>query len=354
MPNIRLMRPRSPRSLVAVALSLAVLLAGCSSDSDSSGSSDTGTGSDAGSGTPADAEASGWTFTDSAGVEHHLDEVPDVIAAQSTVAGGLWEYGVVADAVFGPLRRADGSPDPSLGLASPDDFTSVGELEADLNIEAIAAAQPDLVVVPMWDESTYWGIPENLVDEVEALAPIIGIRLDDTSMPEPLGSLADLALSLGADEAKVDEAKAEFDAASESLRTAAEGNPDLLVGATSGTLTEMYVAYPPSFPDLRYYQELGLNMVEPVDHPTSDGHWETLSWETANKYPVDLIIADSRAGTVDDILKLLPEPALLLPAIEQGQITSWITTHAIGYRSVAKNLTALAEAVRDADPAVAS
>jgi iron complex transport system substrate-binding protein len=64
-------------------------------------------------------ESEAWTFTDDLGTTIELDEAPDTTGVQSVIAGGLWEYGIVADGVFGPLRRADGSADPSLGLADP-------------------------------------------------------------------------------------------------------------------------------------------------------------------------------------------------------------------------------------------
>jgi iron complex transport system substrate-binding protein len=100
-----------------------------------------------------EAEA-GWLFTDDRGVTHTLAEVPDVVVAQAVSAGGLWEYGVEVAGAFGPLRRPDGTPDPSLGLAVPDAFASLGEVDGEVNLEALAALQPDIIVTQLWDDDT--------------------------------------------------------------------------------------------------------------------------------------------------------------------------------------------------------
>ena len=174
---------------------------------------------------------------------------------------------------------------------------------------------------------------------------MVGIFVGDRPITEPLARLAELAESLGADPDLVADAQATFDASSDDLRAAIEGNPGVRVVAASGTPQEMYVAYPPGFPELRYYQDLGMDLVVPEEHPTQDGYWETLSWEEADKYPVDLVLADARGGTVDDILEQLPATARALPAIEAGQITAWPTVQAYGYGNVAANLDSLTEAV---------
>jgi iron complex transport system substrate-binding protein len=348
VPTTRARRAGRPRLVVgALALLIVVAMAAtaCGSSADPNASGSAGSAPEGGSG-------SGWTFTDSNGTTHHLDEVPDTIAAQSIVAGGLWELGVVADGVFGPLRRPDGSPDPSIGLAPPDAFTSLGEVDSQINVEALAALQPDIIVAPMWDNGDYWGIAPESTDVVEQIAPVVAIRVDHRPVSEPLGVVADLAESLGVDldQGEPAAARASFERASNELRAALAANPDLRVGALSGTRSELYVAYAPAFPDLRYFEDLGMDIVEPETHETSGGYWETLSWEQAGKYAMDLVIVDARSGTVEEVRALLPPTAASLPSIVAGQITSWKTTHALGYGNVAENLDALTAAVEAAEP----
>ena len=93
-----------------------------------------------------------------------------------------------------------------------------------------------------------------------------------------------------------------------------------------------------------------MTIVEPETHETAGGYWETLSWEQAGKYPMDLVIIDARTGTVEEVLPLLPPTAASLPAIAADQIATWKTTHALGFANVAENLDALAAAVEAAEP----
>ena len=257
--------------------------------------------------TDASSTDTGWTFTDDRDVTHTLDEAPDSIAAQSTIAGGLWEYGVEVDGVFGPLRRADGEPDPAIGLADPDDFTSLGEVDSEINMEALAALQPDIIVAPMWGPDTYWGIAADAVDELEQIAPIVGIRVDERPMDEPLARVAELAATFGDEAAgEADAARTEFDDASEALSDALVAKPGLTVLAASGTLEELYVAWPPGFPDLNYYASLGMQLVEPTEHPESGGFWQTLSWEQVDTYEADLILSDVRGATIEQQIAQMP------------------------------------------------
>jgi len=270
--------------------------------------------------------------------------------AQSTVAGGLWEYGVEVAGVFGPLRYADGTPDPSIGLADPDELESLGEIDSEINIEALAALQPDIIVTPMWGADEYWGIASDDVATLEQIAPIVGIRVDDRPMEDPLASVGELAASFGGDRADaVEAARTEFEAASEDFADAVAAKPGLTVLAASGTVDELYVAYPPGFPDLNYYAELGLDLVEPTEHPEAGGYWQALSWEQVDTYQADMIMADVRGGSVDFLLDQMPPLGRQLPAVQADQMVAWTASSALGYGNAAAVLDALADAVTSAD-----
>lgn len=331
------------RTVLVLALATVIPAAACSGAG----------GSDATGGATDDRPAAGWSFPDGRGGTVELDRTPVVVVAQSVVAGALWELGVVADGVFGPLRRADGSTDPSLGIADPDDFTSLGEVHGHIGVEKLAALHPDVIVTAMWDDDRYWGVEDATLDELEAIAPIVGIRLDDRPVTEPLARIAELAASLGADADRIATARAEFEAASARLGSTLAAKPGLQAVAASRSPNELYVAWPPGWPDLSYYRSLGLDLAIPEDHPTSGGFWETLSWEAAGKYPADLILADSRGGTIDDILAFLPPSARRLPAVEAGQLAPWDAAPAYGYRNFARLLDRLAADVARARTDVA-
>ena len=308
-----------------------------------------------GTGSTVTAPAGEWTFEDDRGETVALDAAPTVIAADAATAGGLWEYGIdVNGGVFGDIVLPDGTPSPGIGLASPENFESVGDA-TQINIEELAAKQPDIIVGAMWDDDSFYGIDDEQIDEVAKIAPLIGIRVDDRLVTEPLARIAELAVGLGADpEGELADAKAEFDDASEAFAEANEAQPELLVAAVSGSATEMYVAYPPKWPDLSYYQELGMNLVEPEDHPTSGGFWETLSWEEAGKYPVDLVMADGRGGSLESIKGQIPAVAQSMPALAADQVVIWPAVHAYGYGYFATILDDLTTAVTGADASINS
>lgn len=343
------LHPNRRHAALVVAAGLVLLtLAGCSGSEQPPSSAGT-------SKSTVTAPAGPWTFEDDRGETITLDEAPKVIAADAATAGGLWEYGLdVNGGVFGDLVLPDGTPSPGIGLASPEDFESVGNA-TQINIEELAAKQPDVIVGAMWDDDQFYGIDPEQLDEVAEIAPLIGIRVDDRLVTEPLARVAELAESLGADpDGKLADAKAQFDASSKAFTEANEAKPDLLAAAVSGSATEMYVAYPPKWPDLSYYQELGMNLVEPKDHPTSGGFWETLSWEEAGKYPVDLVLADGRGGSLESIKEQIPAVGLSMPSLEADQIVIWPAVHAYGYGAFAAILDSLSTAVADADPEVTS
>ena len=237
-------------------------------------------------------------------------------------AGALWEYGIRPVAVWGPQRQADGSKALAVGEADPDAWESVGDDLGAVNIEAIAAARPDVIVTASWGNDGLWGIDKDQEEEIRAIAPIIGIRVDNTKLTKSLKRFADVAEAFGADlESKpVRGARQRFDDAAAKLQASAAAAPDLKVGGTSGDATHIYVAVPKAWPDLSYYQSLGVNVVVPK---TDSEFWESLSWEQATKYPVDLVLADSRGGDVGKILRDFPAATRLVPAIAQGQIASW-------------------------------
>ena len=116
--------------------------------------------------------------------------------------------------------------------------------------------------------------------------------------------------------------------------------------AASGGYDELFVAWPPGFGDLAYYQELGMPIVEPEEHPGADGYWETLSWEQADKYDVDMILVDVRSGSLDDLLAQAPDVVARLPATEADQLVVWPAAYAMGYGNVAEIIDGLAAAGR--------
>lgn len=329
------------RSAVLALCVLAVPLACGNSSSDSAADE----GVDGSSG-------AGWSYTDSTGATIELDSPPRTVVAETTIAGGLWELGVVADGTFGELRSPDGSASVSIGLADPDDFNSLGEAYGQINLEQLAALAPDVIIAPTWKEGAYWGIEDEMLDKVKAIAPIIGVSVTGRPIDEVLAEVDELAQALGADVGsdKVTDARKSFAEASERLRAATQANPGVRVMAASGTPDIFYVAVPSGYPDLSYFESLGVEMVNP---DTDDPLWHGLSWEEVGRYPADVVLGDARGGDPDAIRAQLPPNALELPAIAQGQLGTWQIPLALGYGVVADVIDELAQVISTAKAGIA-
>jgi iron complex transport system substrate-binding protein len=300
---------------------LAVLtFAACSSPS----ASDTASGSPAASGP--------WSFVDDRPIEVSLDTVPQRIVAYETGAAGLMGYG--NDSVVGIFGSAPMDQNPFLSGLDLTGIQDVGSVYGEVNFEAIAALDPDLIVTTAYiDERTgedasniqLGGIVGKQDRELlESIAPIVGI---DELLPASafIERWGDLASSLGADltDPEVGAGKERFDAAVSAFRAALADNPGLTVMAVYAGSDALYVAQPVprEFQDLPEWRDWGMNIVDPK---SDDQYFELLSWEEADRYPADVILIDSRpgSGTAEDAASYSPTWSAL-PAVKADQLYEW-------------------------------
>lgn len=339
--------------LLPLTLLIALVATACSGSSNDDDASD-----DAGDTTEAAApgadeveEADGpWTFEDDLGVVHELPEVPETIVAEVTVAGALWDLGIQVDATFNQRELPDGTTDP-LGLADPDAMQSLGEEYGKVNLEELRVLDPDIIVTPSYQNDEYWGIDAEITEQVEATAPVVAITVPDKDLRQMADRILDLAVSLGVDPEgeTVTDVVAQYEEAEARLRDAIEAKPGLTFIAASGTVDQLYVAVPSGYIDLKTYQGLGMDIVEP---DTDEEFWETLSWEQIDKYEADVLLGDSRGGSVDQIVEAIPEGARDIPAIQADQLARWEVFISPGYANLARVLGDLTEVVEGADPDV--
>jgi iron complex transport system substrate-binding protein len=336
----------SRRGLLAVggSVGLGALVAACGSSSDS----DSGAGSGSSASTPATAPAGPWTFTDDRRKTVSLDRRPGNLVAYIGTAAALHDYGIECTGVFGPTKLKDGSADAQAGDLDVSKVTVIGNTWGEFGIEKYAALSPGLLISHMYQPPTLWYVPDESADKILGIAPGIGINIAGVPLTTPLTRYAELATSLGADltTGANAAAKTRFEKASAALRAAAKASGGIKVLASSASADSFYVSTPSAVPDLSYYKSLGVDFVVPGK--VEGGFFETLSWETAGKYPADLIMLDDRTATLQP-KDLTGRPTWgRMPAVKAGQVLGWPSEPIFSYAKCADRIEALAKALTTA------
>lgn len=298
-----------------------------------------------------------WSFTDDHDVTVALPRRPERIVAHIGSAATLWDYGIRPVGVFGPIEREDGSPDPLIGNVDLDQVASLGETWGEIDLEALVALQPDLIIGTTYSPkltNDLWGLEPEVAAQVAQIAPVVAISVFETSVTEALARFEELAASLGSDldAPEVAAARERFAVASDALREAASAQPGLLVLVISAWPEAIYVANPAAASDLTYFRELGVELVAP-ENP--DAYWEELSWEQALKYPADLLLLDERDGgfTIDNLAEA-PSTLAAHPAVQAGQVGNWYTEFVLSYDAFAAILEELATTISESRDDVVS
>jgi iron complex transport system substrate-binding protein len=349
---------KSQRVLIGGVIVAMVTIAACGDDEPDTAAAGTAVDTASLDSEPAGAptaDEQGWSFTDDTGTTITLDEAPDVIVSSSVVAGTLWEYGVDVDAVYGPLHGGNGEPDPQLGLADPDQFDSLGQVWGEINLEQLAATQPDVIIDAMWGgEESLTSHPQ--WEQLQQIAPNIHIEVVDTSFAAIPERFAELAVALGGDETRVDEARAEFERASQRLGDVAAAREAIDAAFVTASNELLYLGVIEGFTDLQYFDDLGLDILQqpPTEDLTIGGvvYWTELSWEHADRASADVIFVDTR--TYSDVSAILDEHPTwqALPARQAEQVGGWDVEPGYGYRNLARLLGDMAATLEQADDLV--
>jgi len=284
-----------------------------------------------------------WTFTDDRGRTVTLPSTPTRIFADSGAGLALWDLGIKPVGLAGYAGI----------FAIPDELADVPflDLEAGLDIEAVAALHPDLIVSQSWDTVTnndFGGVDENELPGLLQIAPTIGIRALELSLVDQIDRFEELAGLLGADldAPNVVAAREAFTQAAEAVRSAAAEKPGLTAVAISPDPDLAYIGNPAVTSDLMFFRELGVNLLDVIG--TADevsGMFGEVSWEQINRYNADLVLSDDRIMSMPtDELLAIPTFALL-PAAQAGQIGAWTVEYVSSYQGVTPILEALAATI---------
>ncbi|MDR1392358.1 MAG: ABC transporter substrate-binding protein [Bifidobacteriaceae bacterium] len=325
---------RATKPLIAL-LTGAALLTGCASDGQPT------------TGQSQDSATVGWTYTDDSDQTVTLESRPTRIAAFTDYAIGLFSYGIEPVAVFG---RQDVASDPRLADYDLSGATIVGNSYGEIDLEALAGAEPDLIVTGIYPvdrggtislEEPYYALADmEQQQQLAKIAPIVVIKVGGSGA-DVIESLNSLATALGADQAAINAAKANYDAAAADLTAAAEES-DLELTMLYGSADGIWVVKPADEPTTELYTSLGLRFTDL--NPDGDFYWDVYSWENAAQMMTGDVLLIFNEGYQAEDFKAQPTFASH-PALVAGQTYTWADA-AFDYNSQTAQFEYLAEILR--------
>ncbi len=286
-----------------------------------------------------------WTYTDGTGQTVTLDHVPSRIIASQDAAAGLIPLGIRPVGIYADSSIADAKALEGLDLSG---IEIIGETWGEVNIEKAAALKPDLIVGEWWPLDQVWSGGGDLNTALKALAPITGPTQGD-SIITLIEDYEKLAASLGADLSApaVAADKAAFEASLANFKSAVAAKPNLTALAVWAGSDALYVAATGGSSELMDFATWGLRLIDP-EVADDRGYWETLSWESADKYQPDLILVDNRSPTTIDTARAQPTWTTM-KAAAAGQVTDWPAFWLRNYKAYAGALDKLTAAIEAAD-----
>lgn len=290
----------------------------------------------------------GWSFTDDRGATVTLPQRPARVVADMMVASALWDLGYRVSGVWnsaGYLASPLWSELSSYTGENVVDITVDGSYTPD--IEKVVELDPDVIAGIVYFDDTFYFIAEGDQPKLDRVAPSIGLSNGGVSVASLAARVEELAVVLGADVTlpEIVARKERFAAAEEALRMLAAERSDLKVLFVYGDIDQVYIANPNAWGDLRYFSELGLDIVKTRENDATDYYWEIISWELLASYPADLIMV----GNEEAPYPFADNPVWQqLPAVEAGQVGVWGTNAPPSYQATAYLLETLTKAVRDA------
>jgi len=294
------------------------------------------------------AMAQPWTYTDGTGQTITLDTMPERIVASADAAAGLIPLGIRPVGIYADSPIAESKPLQGLDLTG---IEIVGQAWGEIDIEKVAALQPDIVIAEYWPLDAGWSGGEAISgpdSPLRALAPITGPAQGE-SILTLIHDYETLAESLGADLGAPDVVadRAAFETALEDFKAAVAAKPDLSVLAVWAGSDALYVAATAGAAELMDFAGWGLNLITP-EVADDRGYWETLSWENADKYQPDLVIVDNRSPATLETAQAQPTWPTI-KAVAAGAVADWPAFWLRNYRSYAEALDELTAAIETAD-----
>jgi iron complex transport system substrate-binding protein len=289
-----------------------------------------------------------WRYDLPTGEAIELATTPERIVAHADAAAALIALGIRPVGIFADSPVSDSKPLQGLDLEG---IAIVGTAWGEIDIEAVAALQPDLIVAEYWPLEDSWSGGEITGEEspLRALAPIAGPEQGD-SIVTLIEDYEVLAESLGADldgPAIADE-RTRFEASRDAFTAALAQKPDLTAMAIWAGTDALYVAEPAGAAELLDFVRWGLDLVDP-EIAEDRGYWHVLSWEEADTYQPDLVLVDNRSEAT--LVTAEAQPTwTAIDAVAAGAVAEWPAYWLRTYAAYADALDDLTAAIEAADP----
>lgn len=287
---------------LALAAALCLNLAACGAASSSAASS-AAASSQAVASSAAVSEAAGITLTDQAGRTVTLEQPAEsivscyYISTYATIALGL------KDKIVGLENKADTRALYALAAPELPQLTQVGTLK-ELNVEAVAALEPDLVIMP-----------QKLIDNAQTLEDL-GITVMIVN-PETQEGLETMLTLIGEACGASDQAQALIDYNHTQLERAAEMTAELEKPSVCLLGNSSYLSVAPA---AMYQNDLieqagGVNAAASIE----EDYWADVSYETLLALAPEVLVIPSAASyTAEDVMN---DPQLAdLPAVQNGAV----------------------------------
>jgi iron complex transport system substrate-binding protein len=277
------------------------------------------------------------------------------IAANLVTAAALWDLGIEAVAVFDWTASAHPDGDHiAWGNIDSTRVANVGNIEGNIEPEALLAADPDIILTLTYDRTNpddVTGVPPDLAEAIGQIAPVLVVTdMDSTELQ--LQRLVDLAASLGADleDPAIVEARTAYEAKVEEFKSTVAEKADLTSLFINFDPTALYIGGPRGVAELQFLQTLGLQFAN-ADSDAAGEFWETLSPEQALMYPSDIIYNDvySSLKTIEDLQAI--DVYGRMPAVAAGQLGLWNRDFPVSYAGLTDFLETILVTLREAEPA---
>jgi iron complex transport system substrate-binding protein len=273
-----------------------------------------------------------WQFTDNRGQLASAKTRPTRIAAYLQAGATLWDHGLRPHGVFGSCHDGP-APDPAKAGGLP-----LGELTyfgagTSLDPDGIVASGADLLVAVSYGGGTVYGLEPDAAKHLEEQIPVVVVDVGrGRSLADVRETFSALAHSLGG--AEPPEAAYQLADAQARLKSlAGPAAPPLLALSPAGA-TEVHLARPHAWPDLRALGALGVPLLSPP--PGGGANWATVDWPTAAALGPKLVLADVRANAA------ILDPALLGDGVHvlpwNPELPASATSHTLFCTGVAEAL----------------